>query len=123
MGSEGTNRGHDTHDSDARSTVAIRSKRFTASATSRRTTKPHDSTGAAQRIGEGRSESACSMSDVEALLTESELSREIKISPITLQQWRHRGEGPPFFKLGRAVRYRRADVTAWLASRRIGVAS
>ena len=32
----------------------------------------------------------------------------------------HKGEGPPYIKIsGRHVRYRREDVEAWLASRRI----
>lgn len=32
----------------------------------------------------------------------------------TLANWRWRGEGPPWFKLGRHVRYRLADVEKWL---------
>lgn len=31
-----------------------------------------------------------------------------------LEIWRHRGEGPPFVKLSRAVRYRRAALLAWM---------
>lgn len=34
----------------------------------------------------------------------------------TLRYWRHVGEGPKSFKIGRRVVYRRADVEAWLAS-------
>lgn len=33
----------------------------------------------------------------------------------TLRYWRHTGEGPISFKLGRRVLYRKADVDAWLA--------
>jgi excisionase family DNA binding protein len=32
----------------------------------------------------------------------------------TVEIWRCRGEGPPFIKVGRSVRYRRSDVDAWL---------
>ena len=34
----------------------------------------------------------------------------------TLYQWRHRGDGPPGYRIGRHVRYRRAAVEAWLES-------
>lgn len=32
----------------------------------------------------------------------------------TLRYWRHTGEGPVSFKLGRRVLYRKVDVDAWL---------
>jgi excisionase family DNA binding protein len=32
----------------------------------------------------------------------------------TVEDWRHRGGGPRFVKVGRHVRYRREDVTHWL---------
>lgn len=35
-------------------------------------------------------------------------------TPRALEQWRYRGEGPPYIKIGQAVRYRRADVDRWL---------
>lgn len=33
---------------------------------------------------------------------------------ITLAQWRMTGRGPRFMKIGGSVRYRKADVIAWL---------
>lgn len=39
------------------------------------------------------------------LLTEREASRFLGLSVRTLQKWRLRGNGPPFVKLGSAVRY------------------
>jgi excisionase family DNA binding protein len=33
----------------------------------------------------------------------------------TLEDWRYRGEGPPYVRLGRGVRYRRSDVDKHLA--------
>lgn len=40
------------------------------------------------------------------------------LSPRTLEKLRLTGDGPPFLKLGRAVVYDRADLDAWLNSRR-----
>ncbi len=37
------------------------------------------------------------------------------VNPATLRYWRHTGEGPVSFKLGRRVLYRKVDVDAWLA--------
>lgn len=45
------------------------------------------------------------------------LAKELSISRRTVEQWRVIGEGPNFFKIGRLVRYRRADVDEWLESR------
>lgn len=48
------------------------------------------------------------------MMTLAEVAIEKRISPATLRYWRHRGEGPLSFKLGRRVMYRRADVEAWI---------
>ena len=40
------------------------------------------------------------------------------ISPRTLQRQRQTGDGPPFIKVGGAVRYLRADLDRYLAERR-----
>ena len=42
----------------------------------------------------------------------------IGMSSRTLEKWRVEGTGPPFLKLGRRVLYSRADLEAWLLSRR-----
>lgn len=47
-------------------------------------------------------------------------ARILGISPITLQQLRARAAGPPFFRIGRTVRYRLGDVIAWRDARIIG---
>ena len=36
-----------------------------------------------------------------------------------LAQWRHKGIGPAFYRLGRKIVYRGADLNAWAASRRV----
>lgn len=41
----------------------------------------------------------------------------VKLSAVTLERFRLTGDGPAFCKLGKAVRYRKSDLDAWLASR------
>lgn len=43
-------------------------------------------------------------------LDEVQLAAMLDISPRTLQGQRQRGEGPPYIKVGRLVRYRPIDV-------------
>lgn len=49
-------------------------------------------------------------------LSDRDLADELGIPERTPGQWRYLGRGPAFIKVGRHVRYRRADVDAWLAS-------
>ena len=49
------------------------------------------------------------------LIDTRQAAEALGMSPDTLALWRSKGEGPPFVKLGRAVRYRRADLDAWVA--------
>lgn len=51
------------------------------------------------------------------MLTTEQAARLLGLSPFTLNKWRLNGHGLRFIKLGRAVRYRRTDVDAYLASR------
>lgn len=53
------------------------------------------------------------------ILDTPEAATYIRLSKPTLERLRLTGEGPPYAKLGKAVRYRRADLDAWLASRLI----
>ncbi len=55
-------------------------------------------------------------------LDEKQLCTELTISPVTATKWRRNAEGPPFVRVGRLIRYPRAAVEAWLASRTVGVA-
>jgi excisionase family DNA binding protein len=48
------------------------------------------------------------------LVTIEELSEFLQVPVKTLYDWRHRGLGPPGLRVGRHVRYRQADVDAWL---------
>ena len=50
--------------------------------------------------------------DFDSALTENQAALLLGVSTCTLQAWRVRGGGPPYVKIGRAVRYqRRALVT------------
>jgi len=55
---------------------------------------------------------------MEQYLDEKSLCGRLSISRKTAQAWRWRGTGPQFFKVGRAVRYKSADVEQWLESNR-----
>jgi len=52
------------------------------------------------------------------LLTISEVADFLRVPVATLRYWRHLGTGPTSFRIGRAVRYIRADVLAWLREQR-----
>jgi excisionase family DNA binding protein len=49
--------------------------------------------------------------------TTREAADFVRLSKPTLERFRLTGEGPSYCKLGGAVRYRRADLEAWLESR------
>lgn len=52
------------------------------------------------------------------LLDDKAAASILDVSPGTLSVWRSTGRyNLPFLKIGRKVRYRRADLEAWLASR------
>lgn len=48
------------------------------------------------------------------LLTAQELADYLEVPVKTLYEWRHRGDGPPGFRVGRHLRYRWGDVAAWI---------
>jgi hypothetical protein len=55
------------------------------------------------------------MTSENKLLTQAEAGEYLSLSPRLLQQWRYLGQGPPYARLGRHIRYRRADLDAWVA--------
>jgi predicted DNA-binding transcriptional regulator AlpA len=63
----------------------------------------------------------------ETKLSPRQLAEELGVSPQTLANWRWSGIGPRYTKLGDGrtarVRYRRADVDAWLKARESGAAA
>jgi len=52
--------------------------------------------------------------DVDLLLKEEDAAHLLSLSVRTLQAWRVRTAGPPFVQVGRAIRYRRRDLIAWI---------
>jgi hypothetical protein len=50
----------------------------------------------------------------DGLLTEVGAADLLSLSVRTLQAWRARAFGPAFVRAGRAVRYRRRDLLAWM---------
>jgi len=51
------------------------------------------------------------------ILRTPEAAAYLNVQPTTLEQWRWNGRGPTFIKLGRSVRYRQADLDAFLSAR------
>lgn len=47
-------------------------------------------------------------------LNESQVAERLGLSVATLRAWRHRGTGPTFLRLGRAVRYLPSDVDEFI---------
>ncbi len=60
------------------------------------------------------------MSSPDKFDTEPDTAAMLGIGASTLQQLRFRGEGPPYLKIGRAIRYRRSDVERWLEAHTVG---
>ena len=50
-------------------------------------------------------------------LNTEQAAKHLGFEPGTLNQWRWRGAGPRFVKLGKFVRYRTDDLDEWAASR------
>lgn len=46
-------------------------------------------------------------------MTDDDVAARLGVSAHTVRAWRGKGIGPRFFKMGRAVRYRLADVEAY----------
>ena len=56
----------------------------------------------------------------EVLLTERQVAKATALSLATVRRWRLTKRGPRYLKIGVAVRYRTADLRAWLESRPTG---
>jgi excisionase family DNA binding protein len=54
---------------------------------------------------------------IDVLISAAKAAEFLGISDNALAKMRHAGEGPPFLKIGRRVRYRRSDLEVWLAAR------
>jgi excisionase family DNA binding protein len=55
--------------------------------------------------------------DDDRLLTPKEAANFLRVSESWLAKARMRGDGPPFVKIGRSIRYRQSDLLRWMRSR------
>jgi hypothetical protein len=53
---------------------------------------------------------------LEPLFTVNEAAAILRCSASSLNKWRLTGQGPPFVRVGARVRYRRADLAAFIAT-------
>jgi predicted DNA-binding transcriptional regulator AlpA len=53
--------------------------------------------------------------NMNALLTETQVSEQLQVSLACLRRWRLHGEGPQYLKVGPLVRYRTEDIEGWIA--------
>nr|EDZ38383.1 MAG: Hypothetical protein CGL2_10305005 [Leptospirillum sp. Group II '5-way CG'] len=53
------------------------------------------------------------------LLSNSEAAEFLGMSPDTLPRWRWAGIGPVYLRVGRSIKYRRADLEAFLNESRV----
>ena len=60
---------------------------------------------------------------MQPLLTQRQCAEMLVLSERTLERLRQSGLGPRYLRIRHSVRYRPADVEAWLASRIVGSTS
>lgn len=56
---------------------------------------------------------------MDSLMTPRSVAAVLNVRPDTLSQWRFANRGPAYVKIGRLVRYREDDLTAWLEAMRV----
>ena len=54
------------------------------------------------------------MPEPDRLVTTDEAAESLTVSPRTMEKWRVTGNGPPFVRLPRGVRYRVSDLREWV---------
>lgn len=55
------------------------------------------------------------------LWTPDQCAEVLGVSVTTLKKWRHERSGPPFYRVGRLIRYNNREVARWLVARRRGM--
>lgn len=66
-----------------------------------------------------RSGDAAVLRYLDELLTVEDVAGWLRVEPGTVYRWVSGGTAPKYSKVGSAVRFRRADVRAWLAERAV----
>jgi predicted DNA-binding transcriptional regulator AlpA len=56
------------------------------------------------------------------LMTPEQASEWLQVPVPTLKNWRSQGEGPPYVKVGRFVRYEPGSLAAWVKKQTVGAA-
>jgi excisionase family DNA binding protein len=57
------------------------------------------------------------MESNDRLLNVKDLANYLHVPIATIYAWRHRRQGPPGFRVGRHLRYRRSDIEHWIEDR------
>ena len=57
------------------------------------------------------------MQGLEPLIDVQQLADYLDVPVKTLYAWRYRRQGPPAFRVGRHLRYRRSDIQRWIEQR------
>ena len=57
------------------------------------------------------------METLDQLISAQQLADYLGVPFATLYAWRYRGEGPPGFRAGKHLRFRRSDVDQWINDR------
>lgn len=60
------------------------------------------------------------MSKASLVLTSKEVANWLRVTEQTVRRWRSDGKGPPFFRMGRQVRYYAHEVLSWLDENKTG---
>jgi excisionase family DNA binding protein len=58
--------------------------------------------------------------NLEQLLSVDEVACLLGVPVATIYAWRYRRLGPPAIRVGRYLRFRRGDLTAWLRQQELG---
>ncbi len=58
-----------------------------------------------------------SMDQLDHLLSAEDLAAYLDVPVTTLYAWRYRDKGPPGFRVGKHLRYRKTDVGEWIRIR------
>lgn len=63
---------------------------------------------------------ATTTTNTDELIDEAKLAAKLGVTRSTLQSWRYAAKGPRYIKIGKFIRYRVADVEAYLRAQTRG---
>lgn len=55
-----------------------------------------------------------SVAEISPLLLPGEAADILKVAEVTMRSWRVKGSGPAYVRVGNQIRYRRADIEAFI---------